>query len=106
MAAASMVLNQTVTIAQGAATAVSAAFGGTVSWAGAALGTGTAWAEGFPVTFQRGTVLVVDSASVSANPTGPQALYAAITAAGGTFRAWTANDSVGHAALGNLGGMP
>jgi hypothetical protein len=70
---------------------------GTGSWAGAS----KAWAEGSPVTFHNGDMLYLDSSGPASPPTGPQALYIALNAAGATFRAATANDSVGHAALGN-----
>jgi hypothetical protein len=74
-----------VTVPAGTATPVSGG-PGTVSWAGPA----GAWAEGYPVTFTRGTPIVLD-------PAGP--LYAAIGA--GNLRAFADTDAVGHRALAN-----
>ena len=68
------------TVPAGTAAPVSGGAGNTVSWSGPA----GAWAEGFGVTFARGQVIVAD-------PAGP--LYAAITAAGGTLRAFTDTDA-------------
>jgi hypothetical protein len=74
------------TVPAGTATAVSGG-PGTVSWAGPA----GAWAEGYPVTFRRNTVIMLDPAG---------SLYAAIGA--GNLRAFTdGTDTVGHAALSN-----
>jgi hypothetical protein len=65
------------TVAAGTPTAVSGG-PGTVSWAGPA----GAWAEGFGVTFRRGTPLLLDPAG---------ALYAAI--GGSNLRAFTDTDA-------------
>jgi hypothetical protein len=74
------------TVAAGTATTVSGG-PGTVSWAGPA----GAWAEGFPVTFQRGQVIVADPAG---------SLYAAIGAP--NLRAFAdGTDTAGHGALAN-----
>lgn len=66
---------------------------------GSTAGASSAWAEGQPVTFRDGDVLYLDSAGGATS--GPARLYQALAAAGATFRAWTANDETGHAALGN-----
>jgi hypothetical protein len=74
------------TVPAGTATPVSGGLG-TVSWAGPA----GAWAEGFGVTFRRGTAIVLD-------PAGP--LYAAIGA--GSLRAFVqGQDDAGHAGISN-----
>jgi len=80
------VLTSAVTVPAGTATPVSGG-PGTASWAGPA----GAWAEGFPVTFQRGQVIVLDPAG---------SLYSAIGA--GNLRAFTdGQDMVGHVAPAN-----
>jgi hypothetical protein len=71
------IVTQDTTVPAGTPTAVSGG-PGTVSWAGPA----GAWAEGYPVTFRRGTPLLLD-------PAGP--LYAAI--GGSNLRAFTDADA-------------
>jgi hypothetical protein len=86
MALQKYVLASTVTIPAGTATPVSGGLG-TVSWFGPA----GAWAEGFPVTFTRGQVIMTDPAG---------RLYAAIGA--GNLRAFVqGTDDRGGAALAN-----
>jgi hypothetical protein len=80
------VLTADTTVPAGTPTAVSGGMG-LVSWAGPA----GAWAEGYPVTFRKNTVIVAD-------PAGP--LYAAIGA--GNLRAFVdGQDDVGHGGLAN-----
>ena len=65
----------------------------TVGWSGP--GSPAAWAQGQAVTFQPGTPLVIDTATVAG-----AALYAAIGA--GNLRAFVdGQDTVGHAAISN-----
>jgi hypothetical protein len=89
MAITRLVLTATVTVPAGTATPVSGS-SGLVSWAGPA----GAWAEGFPVTFLKGTVIEMDPAT-----TAGAALQAAIGA--GNLRAYADADAVGHQALAN-----
>jgi hypothetical protein len=76
MALSRFVLTSTVTVPAGTPTAVSGGFG-LVSWAGPA----GAWAEGFPVTFLKGQVIEMDTAT-----TAGAALQSAIGA--GNLRAY------------------
>jgi hypothetical protein len=90
MALSRFVLTASVTVPQGTPTAVPGGLG-LVSWAGPA----SAWAEGFPVTFQRGQVIEMDTAT-----TAGAALQAAIGA--GNMRAWVdGQDTVGHGGISN-----
>jgi hypothetical protein len=82
----------TVTVPAGTPTAESNGYG-LVSWAGAS----GAYAEGFPITFIKGQVVVANS---SAGSSAAQLLYQAIGSGNLTpFRDGT--DAVGHAALSN-----
>jgi hypothetical protein len=89
MAVARFVITSNVTVPQGTFTS-----GGTPDGTGSWAGPAGAWAEGFPVTFLRGQVIEIDTAT-----TAGAALQAAIGA--GNLRAYTDGDAVGHAALGN-----
>ena len=80
------VVTQTTTVPAGTATPVSGGYG-TVSWAGPS----GAWAEGFPVTYQAGTPVLLDPAG---------ALAAAIGA--GNLRAWVdGQDAAGRPGISN-----
>jgi hypothetical protein len=90
MALQRFVLTSTVTVPAGTPSAV-AQPGGTVSWSGPA----GAWAEGFPVTFIKGTTIEFDPAT-----TAGAALQSAIGA--GNLRAYVqGQDDRGGAALAN-----
>lgn len=92
MALSRFTVTATVTVPAGTPTAVAGGFG-LVSWAGAS----GAYAEGFPLTFIAGTVIVADS---SAGSSAAQLLYQAIGSGNLTpFRDGT--DAVGHASLSN-----
>ena len=92
MALARFVLTADVAIAAGTATPVAGGYG-TVSWAGPS----SAWAQGFPVTLRKGSLIMADS---SAGSTGPQLLYQAIGA--GNLRAYVpGQDDVGRPGISN-----
>jgi hypothetical protein len=77
------VLTAKVTVAAGTASAVGQY--NTVTWSNGS-GSASKWAEGFPVTFERGTTVYADDTAPGATPTGPQQLYQAIGA--GNLRAY------------------
>ena len=88
------VLTADVTIAASTAAADSNRFG-LVSWSGAS----GDYAEGFPLTFKKGQVIVAGS---SADSSGAQLLYQAIGSA--NLRPYVqGSDDVGHAGLSNWG---
>lgn len=101
MALSRFVIGTTVTLPAGTATADANGFG-LAGFSGPA-GPPIQWGAGCPTTFIAGTAIVLDGGAPATPATGPQQLFAALTAAGANLRAYVqGQDDVGHAAISNL----
>jgi hypothetical protein len=94
------VIGTTVTLPAGTLTADANGFG-EAGYSGAA-GPPIQWGAGFPTEFIAGTVIYLDGGTPAVPATGPQQLYAALTAAQANLFAFRdGTDSVGHSGLSN-----
>ena len=100
MALSRFVVGTTVTLPAGTLTADSNGFG-LAGYSGPA-GPPIQWGAGFSTEFTAGTAIYLDGGTPAVPATGPQQLYAALTAAGANLFAFRdGTDAVGHGALAN-----